>query len=46
MDDDQFTKLFKYVEETRGEASEIKRSMATRDDIRELTTTIEGTPRS
>lgn len=42
MGDDQFMKLFKYVEETRHEVAEIKETMATKDDIRTLTTIIEG----
>lgn len=36
MSDDQFTKLFRYVEETRTEVREIKETMATKDDIRRL----------
>lgn len=42
MSDDQFMKLFKYVEETRHEVAEIKETMATKDDIRTLTTIIDG----
>ena len=33
MSDDQFTKLFKYVEETRQEVSAIREDMATREDV-------------
>ena len=36
MSDDQFMKLFKYVEETRAEVREIKEEMATKDNIRRL----------
>lgn len=42
MSDDQFTKLFRYVEETRTEVREIKETMATKDDIRRLESLIDG----
>ncbi len=42
MSDDQFLKLFKYVEETRQEVAVIRDEMATKDDIRHLQTVIDG----
>ena len=42
MSDDQFLKLFKYVEETRQEVAVIREEMATKDNIRHLQTVIDG----
>lgn len=42
MTDDQFMRLFKYVEETRGEVRDIVDNMATKDDIRRLTDLLDG----
>ena len=39
MSEDQFTKLFKYVQEARQEVADIKDTMSTRDDIHTLTVT-------
>lgn len=41
MDDYQFTKLFKYVEETRKEVSAIRENMATKDDIDKIYTILD-----
>lgn len=40
MSDDQFMKLFKYVEETRHEVAEIREDMATKKDVGELRDTV------
>ena len=40
MSDDQFMKLFKYVEETRHEVAEIRETMATKKDVEELRNTV------
>jgi hypothetical protein len=40
MSDDQFTKLFKYIEETRREVADIHENMATKKDIEELRNTV------
>lgn len=42
MNDDQFMKLFKYIEETRTEVREIREKMATKDDARRLEGVIDG----
>ncbi len=42
MNDDQFMKLFKYVEETRTEVRDLKETVSTKDDIRHLESVIDG----
>ena len=42
MKDDQFLKLFKYVEETRQEVAYIREVMATKEDIDRLQNVIDG----
>lgn len=42
MNEDQFLKLFKYIEETRTEVREIRETMATKDDIRRLESVIDS----
>lgn len=40
MSEDQFMKLFKYVEETRQEVAYIHENMATKADVEELRDTV------
>lgn len=42
MSDDQFTKLFKYVEAINDRVIRIEDNMATKDDIRQLTTIMDN----
>lgn len=42
MTDDQFMRLFQYVEETRKEVRDIADNMATKEDIRRLTDILDG----
>lgn len=41
MTDDQFMRLFKYVEETRAEVRTINANMATKDDVHQIMTILD-----
>ncbi len=42
MSDDQFIKLFKYMQKVEKKVDDIAENMATKDDIRQLTSIIDG----
>lgn len=42
MSDDQFTRLFRYIEEFRAETNERFEKMATKESVDRLTNTIDG----